>query len=194
MPYTLWSRGRLLGESALDYRRVFPRHRMGDFHPTEAGEKVMPVATGVSRAGVDLVKTLSGSRPGGHAREQLRQTSEYADLAAAEDRCDALALELRGPDGVVIPTEWIDLRDTEFLLSLAEMEDLDVPEFSPEFCGIEDDDCGAPPLGLSENPFQAADFEEDDYASFEDEAPWRSERVFPRYQLQVMLREDASVP
>ena len=192
MPYTVWSHGRLLGESALDYRRVFLRHRMGDFFPTEAGEKVMPIATGVSKAGADLVKSLSGAPPGSPARTHLRETSEYADLAAAEDHYEALELELRGPDGTVIPTEWIDLRDTEFLLSLTD-DELDAARLELDFSSEEEDDFGDPPPGFDDAP----DFELENDLDFDfddDDAPWRPERVFPRYQLQVMLRDDGAVP
>lgn len=191
MPYTVWSHGRLLGESALEHRRVFPRHRMGDFFPTEAGEKLMPVATGVSKAGADLVKSLSGAPPGSPARAHLRETSEYADLAAAEDHYDALALELRGPDGAVIPTEWIDLRDTEFLLSLTD-DDLEATSLELDFSSEEEDDFGDPPPGFGDAP--AFDLEDELNFNDDDDAPWRPERVFPRYQLQVMLRDDAAVP
>jgi hypothetical protein len=186
MPYTVWSHGRLLGESALDYQRVFPRHRMGDFFPTEAGEKVMPIATGVSKAGVDLVRSLSGAPPGSPARAHLRETSEYADLASAEDHYDALALELRGPDGCVIPTEWIDLRDTEFLLGFAG-DEADASSLELDFSSLGEDDFGDPPPHFDEAPDFELDFDDDD-------APWRPELVFPRYQLQVMLRNDAAVP
>jgi hypothetical protein len=191
MPYTVWSHGRLLGESALDYRRIFPRHRMGDFFPTDAGEKIMPIATGVSKAGAELVKSLSGSPPGGPARTHLRETSEYADLAAAEDHYDALELELRGPDGSVIPTEWIDLRDTEFLLSLGDDE---LEGFGQEldFSSEGGDDFGDPPPGFGD---ELPDFElENDFDLEDHDAPWRPDHVFPRYQLQVMLRDDAAVP
>ena len=191
MPYTVWSHGRLLGESALDYRRVFPRHRMGDFFPTEAGEKAMPIATGVSQAGADLVKSLSGAPPGSRARTHLRETSEYADLAAAENQYDALELELHGPDGKVIPTEWIDLRDTEFLLSLTG-DEAEGSGLELDFSSEGEDDFGDPPPGFGDD---APDFElENDFDCDHDDAPWRPELVFPRYQVQVMLRDDAAVP
>jgi hypothetical protein len=199
MPYTVWSHGRLLGESALDYRRVFPRHRMGDFLPTEAGEKIMPIATGVSKAGVEVVKSLSGSPPGSAARTHLRESSEYADLAAAEDQYDALELELRGPDGSVIPTEWIDLRDTEYLLTIPDLEDIHGADAAADLWAEIDEEFGEPPADLIDDPLDFGDFEaEDDFDfdidDFDDDEPWRAQRVFPRYQLQVMLRDEASVP
>jgi hypothetical protein len=164
MPYTVWSRGRLVGHSELDYKRVFARHRMGDFYPTAVGLKLMPIATGVSPAGIDLARMIQALPNGPQETKSsansldgtLRQTSEYADLIAAENHRDALALELRGPGGRLIPTEWIDIRDTEFLLSLAREEDLD-----------------------------------DSAVDFECGEEWRGQEEFPRYQLQVMLHDCA---
>lgn len=46
-PYTLWSQGRLLGQSELDYARVLPASRMGAFVPTEFGETLMPFGAAV---------------------------------------------------------------------------------------------------------------------------------------------------
>jgi hypothetical protein len=174
MTYTLWSRGRLLGESELDYVRVFRRHRTGDFYPTDVGAKLMPVATGVSPAGINLAGMIAGTSEGakvGSLEEKVRQTSEWADLAAAQNHSDALALELRGPDGSVILTEWIDVRDTEFLLSLARDDELEMTEGD----GVSWDDV--------EEEYDG-DFDVD----------YGSEEPFPRYQLQVMLRDDAAVP
>jgi hypothetical protein len=64
MTYTLWSHGELLGESALDYVRVFPEVRMGDLEPTTRGltligrltqtrEDSYRSARGVTNPGVD---------------------------------------------------------------------------------------------------------------------------------------------
>jgi hypothetical protein len=200
MPYTLWSHGRLLGESELNYKRVFRRHRMGDFYPTTAvGLKLMAVATGVSPAGIDLAKMIRGSRKGfekgkpsaGWLEETLQQTPEWADFAAAQGHCDALALELRGPDGSVIPTEWIDVRDTEFLLSLAREDEFDIGDCDAGFPRHTDDgriDALEEVLGL-------ADGDDEGWAlELEDDSEWHAEEPFPRYQLQVMLRDDAAVP
>jgi hypothetical protein len=185
MPYTLWSRGRLLGESELDYKRVVHRHRMGDFYPTNIGAKLMPVATGASAAGMDLAKLTPSSPVDSDKGEppigllELRQTAEYADFAAAQNRCDALALELHGPHGSMIPTEWIDVRDTEFLLSLACHDDLDMDDadrvFSDDADRVFSDDADAELFGDAH-------------------VDYGSEDAFPRYQLQVMLRDDAAVP
>lgn len=205
MAYSIWSHDRLVGHSELDYRRAFPRHRMGDFYPTEAGLKLMPVATGVSPAGIELARMVHASQradntqpPVGEQRETLRQTSEFADLLAAENHRDALELELRRTDGSVVPTEWIDIRATEFLLSLAEEDDLKLGDPGSGNDGDVDDE-GANGAGAYtglEPPFSLPDFDDlDEVTSGLDEAnEWRARDVFPRYQLQVVLREDSAVP
>src|SRR5262245_767188 len=115
MPYTLWSHDRLLGHTGLDYVRCFERHRMGDFHPTEIGEKLMPIVTGVAQATLILARSISSEDD-----PCATDTTEYADTAAAQAHYDALELELRGPDGSVIPTEWISVRDLEYLQTLVD--------------------------------------------------------------------------
>ena len=189
MPYTLWSHGRLLGESELDYRRAFARHRMGDFHPTEVGSRLMPIATGVSPAGIELSRKIT--RTSGQLDDAARTTSEYADFAAAADHCEALTLELRAPDGSVIPTEWIDVRDLDFLTSLVVEEDLEMDEGESEPPGdIEDE--------LSDDWDEILSGFDGDANMFgpdlENEEQWQASRDFPRYQLQVMLRDDAAIP
>ena len=52
MPYTLWSRGRLIGQTELAYARSFPGLRAGDFEPSALGETLMPIIIGV---GVPLI-------------------------------------------------------------------------------------------------------------------------------------------
>lgn len=174
MTYTLWSRGRLLGQSELDFVRALPRHRAGHFYPTVTGEKLMAIATGVSPAGINLARMIAATleRAGdGSLDEKARQTSEWADLAAARAHSDALALELRGLDGSLIPTEWIDIRDTEFLLSLARDDDLDV-------------------VGAGCVPWDLVEESWDRDPAFD----YGPEEPFPRYQIQIMLRADAAVP
>ena len=89
MPYTIWTRSQLLGGSELDYSRVLPRQRSGDFLPTAIGETLIPASS------VDANGSLEPREP---------------------------SLELRGPDGSVIPTEWIEIRDTAYSGSFVEPE------------------------------------------------------------------------
>ena len=50
MQYTVWSRGRLLGETDLGFIYRENRHRCGWFHPNDLGEQLMPAAVGVAPA------------------------------------------------------------------------------------------------------------------------------------------------
>ncbi|HEX6533439.1 MAG TPA: hypothetical protein VF041_02510 [Gemmatimonadaceae bacterium] len=106
MPYTLWSRNRLLGETDLDFVYREDRFRCGWLHPSDLGERLMPTATGVAPA----LRAMWALGPDATAR---------ADVLSAVDQEQALELELRGPDGAVIPTESIAIIDTHHLLSIA---------------------------------------------------------------------------
>jgi hypothetical protein len=120
VPYTVWNRGRLLGETDLGFVRCFPKYRTGWFRPTADGEKVMPIATGVSpalRAYVNRARHDSGERTVVHS--MMDGSSEAADLAAAFQHLEALELELRSEDGTVVPTEDVGFQDTHYLLDVA---------------------------------------------------------------------------
>jgi hypothetical protein len=169
LPYSLWSRGRLLAETDLGFIYRENRYRCGWLHPTEIGERLLPDAAGVAPA--MRVEFMIGP-----------DATAHADLLAAVDREEALELELRGPDGCRIETEDIGVRDTHYLLSLADHD-------SP------DDKKDEEPL----TPEQEAEIEEF-------VAAWRAEHEgdldlsaedeveFPRYQIQIRLVDDASVP
>jgi hypothetical protein len=99
----------------------------------------------------------------------------------------------------VIATEWIDLRDTEFLFSLTDVDDLEGGDPGLDFSAEGEDGFGDPPPSFGDELLDIPDFELDDdfgfdFDPFDDDEPWRAERVFPRYQLQVMLRDEESVP
>jgi hypothetical protein len=133
MPYTLWSRNRLIGTSELAYRRSFAKLRVGDFEPTEVGEKLMPIILGVGPALSALYevservrreqrkKGIRRSRRASYPAE-VKQTTEYADAMSAPDELESLALELRDPSGAVVETESIWLQDTHRLVALAREE------------------------------------------------------------------------
>ena len=137
MPYTLWSRNRLVGASELAYRRAFPGLRVGDFEPTELGEKLMPIILGVGPALSALYevsqrarreKRKNGARRSrrGDWPPEVKQTTEYADAMAAPDELESLALELHDPNGAVVETVSIWLQDTHRLVALAREELADV--------------------------------------------------------------------
>jgi hypothetical protein len=87
------------------------------------------------------------------------------------------------------PTEWISIRDTEFLLSVSdddseleydEWSDGDWEAFEAELGSLEDDDM----------------FEEIEGWGDEDDLEWadESDEPFPRYQILVTLVKDEDVP
>jgi hypothetical protein len=104
MQYTLWSRGRLLGETDLGFIYRENGFRIGWFHPNAVGDRLMPAATGVAPA----MRYAHDIGPDATAR---------ADVLAALDQESALELELRH-DGIVIATENIAIVDTHYLLSI----------------------------------------------------------------------------
>jgi hypothetical protein len=170
------------------------KQRMGDLNPTDLGEKLLPLATEVSRAVIELGKVsrelaADEERNGSSLGDRLRRTTEGADYAAAQVHEDSLELELRGPDGLVVPTEWIDIRDTHYLLALAqEAEDVPGPLFDEE----EDPEL----MAAIEHDEALLRFQFDDElaSELESDEPWQEEAPFPRYQIQVRLLDDASIP
>jgi len=163
MPYTLWSRGRLLGETDLGFVQIWENVRFGWFHPSPGGERFMPVISGVGPALMRLNKMMrnplremmrgTDKEPDAEWPRDIRKTSAYADLASIIDEREALQLELRDADGKVVPTDDIHIDDTEWKASL-------IPKKVREELDRE--------LGP---------------------APWESEgEAFPRYQIQVRLR------
>ncbi len=127
-----------------------------------------------------------------HRMGDLTPTAVGERLLASEAHLDSLQLELRGPNGRVIRTEWIDVRDTEQALALAReipMDQFDDGELDPQLrADIEHD------MALFEEWFgdQEPDDLWDDYESRP--LPEWQESSFPRYQVQVLLLDDADVP
>ena len=169
---------------------------MGDLMPTPLGEQLLPVVTGVSRVLIEKNREERAQRQAG-VRATLdadyadRRSSAYADIMEATTHASSLELELRGPDGRVIPTESIGVQDTQFLLSLArdtaslELEDELDPELDAELSStaVEDDEL------------------EDEIALDEPAELWRDygdermqEGTWPRYQIQVQLLDEHDVP
>jgi len=192
MMYTLWSRGRLLGESPLDFVRCLPRLRVGFLHPTPLGEKLLPLASGVTPASLAFSKVLQDSNAD-CPDEQWHSLPEYADYQSACDEEAALALELRGPDGEVIPTEDIAVRDTEFLIAWSEER----AQHDAATIGALDDEDDVLPWESSEDDFdEDALIAELEALSADDTDGWRQreERPWMHYQLQVKLVHDWSIP
>lgn len=194
MQYTLWSHGRLLGETDLAFVRCFPKHRMGWFHPNDLGDRLMPIICGIKPAFFalsDLTRRLLPNPWGDRGRRWdldtvLKGSTEYADLAAANAQEDGLALELRGPNGTVIPTEDIGVQDTEFLRSLS-FEEVSIYEVER---GLHEGDLDEETLAEIEEFVE--EFKENSRWVSEDEEEKESD--LPRYQIQVQLIDEADVP
>ena len=124
MPYTLWSRGRMLGETDLSFAQVRANHRMGWFHPSPQGDALMPVLTGpgpalkaVGKLMRDPLRSVTRSRQSDSSGEwpsDIRTTTEYADLVSSVDELEAMELQLRNSDGAVMEVEHVGIDDTEF--------------------------------------------------------------------------------
>jgi len=128
MPYTLWSRGRLLGETDLGFAEMNPNHRMGWFRPSPLGEVLMPILVGpgpamkaVGRLMRDPVRSVmrpNDSETPGDWPADIRTTTEYADLVSSVDELASMELQLRDANGMIIVVEHVGVDDMEFKKSL----------------------------------------------------------------------------
>ena len=188
MPYSLWSRGRLFGHSELAYAQWASWLRAGDFEPSERGHRLMPVILGVGPALSALYDVAESAwrseRAVGETERSddwpasVKCSSEFADAMSLQDEVESLALELRDPDGNVVPTESIWIQDTHRLLARAR-EGLDLDDVDGDDIDAldlaDDDELGETGLELDD-----LDMELDEYDEF-------LEPEFPRYQLFVTL-------
>ena len=199
MSYTVWSWGRLLGSTDLGYRYKPYKSRMGDLVPTEAGEKLMPIATGLGPAVMHLAR-VSRAMPGPEPHvgrsaderlDQLRRTTEYADYAAAEAQSEGLNLELRGSDGAVIATEWIAIRDTQSPLTQDE-DPFGDDWSSEEFAPYDPEREAALEKAIEADRALLHEMHE----GFNATNDWgeSAEDELPRYQIHVHLIDNRSVP
>jgi hypothetical protein len=172
MPYTIWSRGRLIGETDLGFIYRRNRYRVGWFHPNPAGERLMPIATGVSPA--LRADYMIGPDP-----------TTYADILAAVDQCEALELELHGLDGQRIETEDIGIVDTHYLLSLPDGQDGHGEEY---------EDSELSPEQQAEIDEFVADWRAHHSAADEAVAESQGESEMPRYQVQIRFVHDMLDP
>jgi hypothetical protein len=124
MPYTLWSRNRILGETDLEFPQVFANHRMGWFHPSPQGEILMPILTGTGPALRAVAKLMrdpmrAAIRPAETDRAHewpwdIRTTTEYADLVSSVDELESMGLQVRDQDGALLNIDHVGVDDTEF--------------------------------------------------------------------------------
>lgn len=121
MLYSVWSRGRQIGETDLGFYRLIDQSRSGWFHPNAEGERVMPVIASVlpaMRAYLNRDKVDAEGEP--VVQPALHGSTLFADLAEAFQHLESLDFELRREDGSVVPTASIGIKDTHQLLELAD--------------------------------------------------------------------------
>jgi len=189
---------------------------MGDFFPTELGEDLMPVITGDRKAGYAFSRSCHRGGPNADVRgDALESTIEYADFAAATARFEALELELRAPDGTVIPTKDITINDCDWLIEIGEEAErrrelegelydeleLGIEEWSPEESRFDQVDWHDPDLAEIHESLQAAEnmlndmIEKSMFETDTSDDPYADEPIpFPRFQLMVDLVDSASIP
>jgi hypothetical protein len=189
--YTVWSRERLVGESDLGYVRWNARFRSGDFFPTPFGETVIALMMESSIALTELEKVMREYPTGEMDLNDPRWRTANADIEAAENRSEALALELRDANGAVIPTEYVSIRDTYLILQMSEEREA-LNERHADIFGEEMLD----PELEADIEHDLALFESDDFFDDFDSEPWRpdGEPELPRYQIHVSLLHEGAIP
>jgi hypothetical protein len=201
--YTVWSKGRLLGRTTLDFCPCLLDSRMGWFEPTEIGERVMPSLTFLGPFHEQIShemsdRSLPGGEPlsAGRRKALAREALMYKITDEAGLALDALQVELRDEDGNVVPTTHISVQDTEYLMALGGDDD----EMDPWENEVVGDDPTAPDefsaamieLGIEEDLVLPDDWENAG-AEFPDGVDWE-ESSLPRYQIFVDLVDGRSVP
>ena len=175
------------------------KSRMGWFHPTEIGERLMPALTFLGPYHDRITREMTeGSLPSGQAiapverRALARDALHYKLTDEAGAALDALQLEMRNQAGDVVATTGISVQDTEYLMALGgEVEDDD--ELADVDCdNVEQDEVSAAfvELGIEEDVNDLA--WPDDWDAEVEEA-WTASTL-PRYQIFVDLVDGSSVP
>jgi hypothetical protein len=202
MRYSVWSHGRLLGHTTLDFYPSFPTARMGWFEPTEIGERLMPVLTNLGPFHEAISREMA-ERPVADAGAQGKRRRALACDALrhkmtmeAERALRALELELRDETGRTISTDGIAVQDTEYLVAFASDDETDLTAWDPDIERIEEEmdefSAALVELGLEEEP-PAWDNDADlELASANTEL--LDEPDLPRYQIMVELVDAADVP
>ena len=168
MPYTIWSRGQLVGESSLDQPRADPRQRSGDFLPTAFGETLIPPP-----------------EPEVLPADMHVTTSQFEEL------------ELRAPDGTRIPAEWIEIRDIANTRSVICPQPGGIENFScvrrtadpadaPDVFDLDDWDVPDEDLGFLED----VEFDLEEFDHWMPPAP----TDFPRYEIDIRLVDENATP
>ena len=117
MPYTLWSRGILVGATDFSLGERNSRHLAGVFQPAESGMMLLPALTAMAPALFDL-KTMmkrehitenDADEDPDRVMDVFEQSPEGRRLMAAAKEIERL--ELRAPNGRVLELESILVSD-----------------------------------------------------------------------------------
>jgi hypothetical protein len=204
MRYTVSSRGVAIGVTDLGFRRIGGPNRSGYFHPTEDGERLMPLIASVlpaMRAYLHRnVRSADGTRL---VQPRFIGSRLFADLAETLQHTSALELTLHREDGSLVPTEGIGIQDTEQLRPLADWEEPGrdaTPGEAPD--ASDDDDAFAVDHvdGTETVPGQRDGLEIFLVEVNHDSGRVRTSRLhvappaFPRYQIHVVLGDDDATP
>lgn len=116
MPYTLWSRGILVGATDFALSDGSTRHLAGVFQPAESGMMLLPVLTAMVPALFDLKKLMKrehldedDDRDPDQLVEIFEQSPEGQRIIASAKEIEQLAL--RAPNGRVLEIESILVSD-----------------------------------------------------------------------------------
>lgn len=179
MSYTLWSLGRLVGETDFGFLASEDRQRRGWLIPTEEGEPLAAIAAGVSDAMEAALEAYD-----------LEQAA--ADIAAAVDRRDALELELRGPVGNRIAVERITVRDTVVLMSVGDAR-FEADQSWYESLSDEERQAFDASIDLEVDNEALQDKPSNRHQDLVDEGPGMVYGL-PRYEIIVKLADDRAIP
>ncbi|MDB4907756.1 MAG: hypothetical protein JWO05_2540 [Gemmatimonadetes bacterium] len=139
MPYTLWSKGTLLGTArALPTQPEFPT-LFYEFDPTEAGKKAIATFNEVMRAGRGMMSIFEGASDiradadieilKDYSRRLVESPEGRRHTEAVRD-VEELALQLIDDEGSVVPTTQLHIQDMLEIMQAVEPE-FDVLSLEP---------------------------------------------------------------
>ncbi|MEO5814979.1 MAG: hypothetical protein ABIT20_06835 [Gemmatimonadaceae bacterium] len=178
-----------------------PAVRVGWFHPTPQGERVMPIAVAlppIVQAYVERARQLTGDAT--MVQGELDRSTEGADLSAAFHHLEALDLQLRREDGSIIPTEDIGIQDTHRLLELAREAEREMDAECDEWGDVGDlfREPSESERQLEEDVQHDTELIEEMFPQSDGFRDWAigklDEDDFPRYQILVQLFDDSALP
>lgn len=191
MPYTVCSRGQPIGSTELDFVRIGGPHRMGFFHPTDAGERVVALIAAPLPTMRERMRRTAIEGPGSHEMSHEEAALLRREMHEAGERERSLALTLHREDGSLVPTKDISFRDTEAYMEVGELLTSDVPAWDDDELqrAVEHDlELLEESFGEDDDGYPGFDLPEPEWMEDEEPTPW------PRYQIQVELVDDDAIP